>query len=88
MNDTLFSLAGRVAVVSGAAQGLGRATALAVARYGADVVLVEVRFLGGGDELVEGPDEAVRVIVEGEVARAGEDLEPAAGHEFMGQIGM
>ena len=41
MNEALFSLAGRVAVVSGAAQGLGRATALAVARYGADVVLVD-----------------------------------------------
>jgi NAD(P)-dependent dehydrogenase (short-subunit alcohol dehydrogenase family) len=41
MNDSLFSLAGRVAVVSGAAQGLGRATALAVAQHGADVVLVD-----------------------------------------------
>ena len=41
MNDTLFSLSGKVAVISGAAQGLGRATALAVARHGADVVLVD-----------------------------------------------
>lgn len=37
----LFDLSGRVAVVSGAAQGLGRATALAVAGAGADVVLVD-----------------------------------------------
>lgn len=37
----LFDLRGRVAVVSGAAQGLGRATALAVAGAGADVVLVD-----------------------------------------------
>ncbi|MFZ4732252.1 MAG: SDR family NAD(P)-dependent oxidoreductase [Pirellulales bacterium] len=42
MNDDLFSLAGRVAVVSGAAQGLGQATALALARYGADLVLVDL----------------------------------------------
>ncbi len=36
-----FDLSGRVAVVSGAAQGLGRATALAVGQSGADVVLVD-----------------------------------------------
>lgn len=39
--DSMFSLTGRVAVVSGAAQGLGRATALALAEHGADVVLVD-----------------------------------------------
>ena len=39
--DSLFSLTGRVAVVSGAAQGMGRATAIALARHGADVVLVD-----------------------------------------------
>lgn len=37
----MFDLSGRVAVVSGAAQGLGRATALAVAEAGADVVLID-----------------------------------------------
>lgn len=37
----LFDLAGKVAVVSGAAQGLGQATAIAVAQAGADVVLVD-----------------------------------------------
>lgn len=37
----LFALAGRVAVVSGAARGLGRATALALAEHGADVVVVD-----------------------------------------------
>ncbi|MBM3953658.1 MAG: SDR family oxidoreductase [Planctomycetes bacterium] len=41
MTDGLFDLSGRVAVVSGAAQGLGRATALALAAHGADVVLVD-----------------------------------------------
>lgn len=39
--DALFSLTGRVAVVSGAAQGLGRATAIALAGQGADLVLVD-----------------------------------------------
>ncbi len=37
----LFDLSGRVAVVSGAAQGLGKAAALAVAAAGADVMLVD-----------------------------------------------
>lgn len=37
----LFDLTGRVAVVSGAAQGMGQATALALAEAGADVMLVD-----------------------------------------------
>lgn len=37
----LFDLSGRVAVVSGAAQGMGRATALALAETGADLYLVD-----------------------------------------------
>lgn len=44
----LFSLSGRVAVVSGAAQGLGKATALALAQHGADLVLVD-RNLSGAE---------------------------------------
>lgn len=39
--DSMFSLTGRVAIVSGAAQGLGRAAAIALAQHGADVVLVD-----------------------------------------------
>ena len=41
MTLSSFDLSGRVAVVSGAAQGMGRATALAVGQSGADVVLVD-----------------------------------------------
>lgn len=41
MNTNLFDLSGKVAVVSGAAQGMGQATALAVAEAGANVVLVD-----------------------------------------------
>jgi NAD(P)-dependent dehydrogenase (short-subunit alcohol dehydrogenase family) len=37
----MFDLSGRVAVVSGAARGLGRAMALALAEHGADLLLVD-----------------------------------------------
>lgn len=39
--NALFDLTGKVAVVSGAAQGMGRAMATAIAEAGADVVLVD-----------------------------------------------
>lgn len=42
----LFDLSGKVAVVSGAAQGLGRATALALAQCGADLALVDRNLAG------------------------------------------
>ena len=42
----LFDLSGKVAVVSGAAQGLGRATALALAECGADAMLVDRNLAG------------------------------------------
>lgn len=48
----LFDLTGRIAVVSGAAQGLGRATALAVAQAGSDVMLVD-RNLEGAEATAE-----------------------------------
>ncbi|HIE95988.1 MAG TPA: SDR family oxidoreductase [Planctomycetes bacterium] len=41
MTQPMFDLSGKVAVVSGAAQGLGQATAVAVAEHGADVALVD-----------------------------------------------
>lgn len=41
MVSQLFDLSGRVAMVSGAAQGLGRAMSLALAEHGADLVLVD-----------------------------------------------
>lgn len=49
---TRFDLSGKVAVVSGAAQGMGQATALAVAEAGADVLLVD-RNLAGADATAE-----------------------------------
>ena len=53
MTHPMFDLSGKVAVVSGAAQGLGRATAVAVAEAGADVMLVD-RNLEGADAVVIG----------------------------------
>jgi len=46
MSSELFSLKGRVAVVSGAAQGLGQASALALAQHGADLMLVDRNLAG------------------------------------------
>ena len=42
----MFDLSGRVAVISGGAQGLGKATALALAEFGADVMLVDRNLIG------------------------------------------
>ncbi len=41
MNHSLFDLSGRVALVSGAARGMGRAMSLALAEAGADLMLVD-----------------------------------------------
>lgn len=41
MNSALFDLTGKVAVVTGAAQGMGRAMATALAEAGADLVVVD-----------------------------------------------
>lgn len=50
--NSLFDLMGKVAVVSGAAQGLGRATAMALAANGADVALVD-RNVDGAETTAE-----------------------------------
>lgn len=49
---SMFSLSKKVAVVSGAAQGMGQATALALAEHGADVVLVD-RNVAGAEATAE-----------------------------------
>jgi hypothetical protein len=40
---SLFSLAGRTAIVTGGTRGIGKAMALALAEAGADIILVQVR---------------------------------------------
>ncbi|MFN7923170.1 MAG: SDR family oxidoreductase [Bryobacteraceae bacterium] len=47
--NPLFDLTGKVAVVSGAAQGMGRAMATAIAEAGADVLLVDRNGPGVGE---------------------------------------
>jgi NAD(P)-dependent dehydrogenase (short-subunit alcohol dehydrogenase family) len=46
MSHPLFDLSGRVALVSGAASGLGRAMALGLAEVGADLVLADINAAG------------------------------------------
>jgi NAD(P)-dependent dehydrogenase (short-subunit alcohol dehydrogenase family) len=46
MSSKLFDLTGRVALVSGAAQGMGRAMATALAEAGADLVLADINAAG------------------------------------------
>ena len=42
MPESLFDLSGKIALVTGAARGLGKAVALGLATYGADVAAVDV----------------------------------------------
>lgn len=52
MKNSMFDLSGKIAVVSGAAQGLGQATAVALAEHGADLALVD-RNLAGAESTAE-----------------------------------
>ena len=47
MPSSLFDLSGKIALVSGAAQGMGRAMALALAEAGADLMLADLNAAGG-----------------------------------------
>lgn len=46
MTPNRFDLSGRVAVISGAASGLGRASAIALAEHGADLLLADLNEAG------------------------------------------
>lgn len=81
MNDDLFSLAGRVAVVSGAAQGLGQATALALAQHGADLVLVDRNLAGA-----EATGERIRAIGRRTLVAGTDVSDPLAIAELFRQV--
>lgn len=53
MQDNLFDLGGRVAVVTGAASGLGQAIALGLARYGADIAAADINDDGLADTVAQ-----------------------------------
>jgi len=61
---SLFDLTGRVALVSGAAQGIGRSMSLAFAEAGAEVMLADINETGappsaaGGLAAIPGVDSA------------------------------
>jgi 3-oxoacyl-[acyl-carrier protein] reductase len=80
-----FSLAGKVAVVTGAGAGLGRAEALALARAGADVVVNDVSESDVVDEIEALGGKAV--FVAGDVSeRATADAMTAAAVEHLGGL--
>jgi len=81
MGNDLFSLAGRVAVVSGAAQGLGQATALALAQYGADLVLIDRNLAGA-----EATGERIRVLGRRTLVASTDVSDPLAIAELFQQI--
>lgn len=53
MNDRLFDLSARTAVVTGAARGLGRAAAVGLAAHGADVAVIDLAAADCADTLQE-----------------------------------
>src|SRR5262245_14819763 len=46
MTHPLFDMSGRVALVTGAARGMGRSTAIALAEAGADVLITDINAEG------------------------------------------
>ena len=56
----LFDLSGRVALVTGAAEGLGKAIALGLARFGADIAVTDINQTGLTLALEEARSQGVR----------------------------
>ncbi len=53
MSENLFDLSGRVAVVTGAASGLGQAIAVGLARQGADIACADINDAGMADTVAQ-----------------------------------
>lgn len=49
MNKNLFDLTGKVAIVTGAARGLGQAVAAGIADYGADIAVIDLKAASCGE---------------------------------------
>lgn len=62
MNRSMFDLKDRVAVVSGAAQGLGKATAIALAQAGCNLMLVDRNLHGAEQTAAQASEYGVRSI--------------------------
>lgn len=65
MPQDLFDLSGRVAIVSGAARGMGRAMSLALAEAGADILLVDRDVEGAESSAAEITSLGRRAIADG-----------------------
>lgn len=72
MNTQPFDLTGRVALITGGGSGIGRATALIFARFGAEVVLADLRPANADKvaEIKEMPVEEVEAITTLNATRA------------------
>jgi NAD(P)-dependent dehydrogenase (short-subunit alcohol dehydrogenase family) len=81
MTTKLFDLTGKVAVVSGAAQGMGQATALALAEGGADLVLVDRNLAGA-----EATASTVRALARKALVASTNVSDPAAIAELFRQV--
>ena len=88
MSDDRLSLAGKVAVVTGAGSGLGRAEALALARAGADVVVNDLRPASATRSSTRSRRSGAKALfVEGDVGeRATADALVAAATEHFGGL--
>ena len=81
-----FSLAGRVAVVTGAGRGIGRATAIELARLGAAVVVNDIGTSSGGDGSDVGPAEEVVGEILGAGGRAVANTDSVSEYAAAGRI--